>query len=49
MPVTVSPVTADCSVVRGRVIINVLSTVEAPPACHRPLLGLKNHTHLLGF
>lgn len=39
----------ECSLISGRVIIDVLSKVEAPPACHHPQLGLKNHTHVLGF
>lgn len=49
MPLTVSPVMAECSLISGCVIIDVLSKVEAPPACRHPLLGLKNHTHVLRF
>lgn len=49
MPLIVSHVLAECSLISGRIIIDVLSKVEAPPACHHPQLGLKNHMHVLGF
>lgn len=48
MPLTVSHVMAECSLISGRVI-DVLSKGEAPPSCHHPLLELKNHMHVLGF